>query len=98
MDETISLPPGMLITTSVLTGPFLIIFTVPAIWLRALIFTQITNPYCVPGLFEGFIRGKLTDRYAAGNRPRDGRNRDNGISGEPAMPIRAQPSVSLSSQ
>jgi hypothetical protein len=32
------LPPAMVITTSVLTGPFRTDFTTPGIWFRALIF------------------------------------------------------------
>lgn len=43
MEETISFPPAMEITTSVLTGPFFIIFTVPGIWFLALIFTVFTT-------------------------------------------------------
>jgi len=43
MDETVSWPPAMAMTTSVLTGPFLIAFTVPGIWFRALIFMVFTR-------------------------------------------------------
>ena len=45
MDATISAPPAIVMTTSVLTGPFLIDFTVPGMWFRALICMVSPGPY-----------------------------------------------------
>jgi hypothetical protein len=52
----------MVITTSVLTGPFLIDFTVPAIWFRALIFMAFTKPYCMYQLINPLAAGAVAAR------------------------------------
>jgi hypothetical protein len=45
----------MEITTSVLTGPFLMDLTVPAIWLRALIFMVFTRSVSMGFLVKGIF-------------------------------------------
>jgi len=55
MDETISFPPGIVMTTSVLTGPFFIVLIIPLIWFRALIFMVLTNDTTLPDVFNIII-------------------------------------------
>jgi hypothetical protein len=56
IEETIWLPPAIAMTTSVLTGPFLLILTVPGIWLRALIFMVFTGGKYGLSLFNVYLK------------------------------------------